>query len=87
MASLWLTLPELLQAVDIHNRTVTFGQNGSSTKVDYDLLIGADGVNSRVRCSSLQVSAISYVLQSCREVHQKIAHYELQLAVHERLHS
>lgn len=39
-----------MQAVDIADRTVTFGQNGSSVKVDYDLLIGADGVNSRVRC-------------------------------------
>ena len=38
-----------MQAVDISNRTVTFGQDGSSAKVDYDLLIGADGVNSRVR--------------------------------------
>lgn len=43
----------LLQAVDIHNRTVTFCHNGSSTKVDYDLLIGADGVNSKVRYASL----------------------------------
>lgn len=42
----------LLQAVDIHNRTVTFSHNGSSTKVNYDLLIGADGVNSKVRCAS-----------------------------------
>lgn len=39
----------LLQAVDIHNRTATFSHDGSTTKVDYDLLIGADGVNSKVR--------------------------------------
>ena len=44
-----LSAAVLMQAVDISGRTVTFGQNGSSMKVDYDLLIGADGVNSRVR--------------------------------------
>ena len=49
MATQALNAAVLMQAVDISSRTVTFGQNGSSVRVDYDLLIGADGVNSRVR--------------------------------------
>lgn len=40
----------LLQAVDLHNRTVSFQGNKNGEKVSYDLLIGADGVNSKVRC-------------------------------------
>ena len=43
----------LPQAVDLHNRTVTFEGSKKDEKVSYDLLIGADGVNSKVRYVTL----------------------------------
>ena len=40
----------LPQAVDLHNQTVSFEGDKKGAKVTYDMLIGADGVNSKVRC-------------------------------------
>ena len=50
MASLGTWIGRAAQAVDIADRTAAFGLDACSMKVDYDLFISADGVNSRVRC-------------------------------------
>ena len=42
-----------MQGLDVKAQRVVFtDESGKEVKADYDLLVGADGVNSRVRCCS-----------------------------------
>lgn len=42
---------DLLQGVDVKGQRVIFSDDsGKEVSIGYDLLVGADGVNSRVRC-------------------------------------